>query len=384
MKILIVSSYDIGGAAKSCLRLYEGLLAKDVNCSLLLKRQTIHHRNVSLLKPISKKHPFLQSIKQKLHKVLFKFKLVNKIDSSNVVFLKNRPKGLELFSFPKSNYDITKSPLYEEADIINLHWVAGFLDYETFFKYNKKPVVWTLHDMHPFTGGEHYEEQLLGIDTDGNPIKRNKTDIEKRTTAVNKNYIFQALKNVENLTIVAPSKWLANEAKNSDAFSNRPIHWIPYGINPEIFKPRDRDYSRELFGIAKDKKVVLFVADSINNQRKGYGYIKMALEKIESKTVVLCAIGQKSEELTAIKNVIELGPIHDERLMSMVYSLADVFVIPSLMDNLPNTVLESLMCGTPVIGFPTGGIPDMVQHGKNGLLTENISARSMSNTLNDF
>jgi glycosyltransferase involved in cell wall biosynthesis len=136
--------------------------------------------------------------------------------------------------------------------------------------------------------------------------------------------------------------------------------------------------------IPKDKKVILFVADLISNHRKGFLYLKKAFEKLDSEDVVLCAIGNKSGELKSLNNIKELGPIYDERLMSIAYSAADVFVIPSLMDNLPNTVLESLMCGTPVIGFPIGGITDMVQHGINGLLVKEVGVNALHETLNSF
>lgn len=105
---------------------------------------------------------------------------------------------------------------------------------------------------------------------------------------------------------------------------------------------------------------------------------------MQMDNVVLCAIGNKTEALESIDNIIELGPIYDERLMSIAFSAADVFVIPSLMDNLPNTVMESLMCGTPVIGFPIGGIPDMVKDGKNGLIAKEISVNALGETLKTF
>ena len=186
------------------------------------------------------------------------------------------------------------------------------------------------------------------------------------------------------MTIVAPSTWLAKEAEKSEAFQNRQVHCIPYGLNPEIFKPRDRNYSRELLNIPKSKKVILFVADSISNHRKGFQYLKKAFEKMDSEGLVLCAIGNKNGALTSLNNIQELGHIYDERLMSIAYSAADVFVIPSLMDNLPNTVLESLMCGTPVVGFPVGGITDMVQPGINGLLAKEISTDALYETLSTF
>ncbi|MBB05372.1 MAG: hypothetical protein CML03_07615 [Pseudooceanicola sp.] len=385
MKILIVNTFDKGGAANACLRLYEDLLNENIAASLLLQNKKNNIPNAHTLNPNQKKQSVISKIQGKFRRVLKKLKLLVKEPvSEDNAFLKSRSKGLEWFSFPTSNFDITNSPLYQEADIVNLHWVAGFLDYESFFKKNKKPLIWTLHDMHPFTGGEHYEEKYLGMDADGFPLKRAKTNYEKNVSSKNQRLIIKALKKVQNLTIVAPSTWLATEAKKSDAFQNRKVYCIPYGLNSEIFKPHDRKYSRELLNLPKDKKVILFVADSISNNRKGFVYLKKAFEKLERNDVVLCAIGQSDNAFDTKNNVLELGLIQDERIMSIAFSAADVFVIPSLMDNLPNTVLESLMCGTPVIGFPVGGILDMVAHGKNGLLAKEVSVDALLESLNIF
>ena len=385
MKVLVVNTYDRGGAANACLRLYQGLLDEGIDASLLLKRKQKNLPNAEILAPQKQKKSILQKLKAKLKTLMRELNLIKKESTSpQLSFLKNRPQGLELFSFPDSNFDITDSPLYQEADIINLHWVAGFLDYKSFFEKNTKPVVWTLHDMNPFTGGEHYEENYSGIGIDGFPMERIREQREKNISDKNLALKIKSLQPATNLTIVAPSQWLADEARKSEVFKNRRVLRIPYGLDSEIFKPVDRAYSREIFNIPTGKKVILFVADSISNNRKGFIFLKKAFEQLTRDDVILCAIGQKNGELASLNNVLELGPIYDERLMSVVYSAADVFVIPSLMDNLPNTVLESLMCGTPVIGFPVGGIPDMIEHGKNGLLTKDVSVSGLKDTLLEF
>lgn len=385
MKILIVNTYDKGGAANACLRLHEGLLKQGLDSKVLLRDRS---------KKASRFYRFRPQLapKSKLQFIINKFKsalrlygvLKNEQFNGELMFKKTRSKHLEYFSFPSSAYDITQSPLYEAADVINLHWVADFLDYKSFFEKNTKPVVWTLHDMNPFTGGEHYTEIYSGMDDLGHPIPRELTEEEKAIFKQNLDYKHRALAHVENLSIVAPSQWLANEAKASYVFQKFPVHCIPYGINGDVFRPRNQEVARDLFQIPQEKKVILFVADSISSYRKGYQFLNKALEMLKQDNVVLCAIGAKQGDLNTTAKVIELGVINDELLMSMAYSAADVFVIPSLMDNLPNTVLESLMCGTPVIGFPTGGIKDMVKHGENGLITKTISSDSLSLTLNDF
>jgi glycosyltransferase involved in cell wall biosynthesis len=368
MKILIVNTYDNGGAANACLRLHEGLLSEGIDSKVLLKRKQKSLPKTFQFNGKLQKISKLKLLKEKGIAFLRVLGILNKKKSSDEQsFLKQRSSSLELFSFAHSNFDITTSPLYEEADLINLHWVAHLLDYESFFRKNTKPVVWTLHDMNPFTGGEHYLESFFDMDSKGYPLAREFSVKEKYFQDNILSLKVEAIQKVSNINVVAPSKWLVKEAKKSLVFKNKELYHIPYGINSEIFQPRDKHYSRNILNLPNNKKIILFVADSINNNRKGYAYLKMALENMQNDNVILCAIGRKKSTLESEKNIIELGPIYDERLMSIVYSAADVFVIPSLMDNLPNTVLESLMCGTPVIGFSIGGITDMIQHGTNGL-----------------
>ncbi len=385
MKILIVNTYDRGGAANACLRLHEGLLQQGIESKVLLK---IKQRDLPQTFAFRKKHRpknRFQLLKKKsiiflrVIGILKKNKLNREIE-----FQKARSSGLELFSFPSTSFDITESPLYLEADIINLHWVADFLDYESFFKKNTKPVVWTLHDMNPFTGGAHYVDCNFGMDDNGFPLSQEITDFECRISKENLILKQKVTKDIENLTIVTPSKWLQEEAKNSAVFKTKPVKYIPYGINIDLYKPQDKTVSRMEFNIPNDKKVILFVADSINNQRKGFEYLKKAFEKLDRTDVILCSVGNVEDEFDPNKNIRSLGTIKTEQLMSMAYSAADVFVIPSLMDNLPNTVLESLLCGTPVIGFPVGGILDMVQHGENGLLTAETSVNALVETIDFF
>ncbi len=378
MKILIVNTYDRGGAANACYRLFLGLKEKKVTIKILLAHkegnwENSYEHNTSL-------KSFIKQFSFFLTKMIRGFKVESKIK----YFLTHRNTFLEWFSFPNSKYDITNSKLYEEADIINLHWVAGFIDYTTFFKKNKKPIVWTLHDMNPFSGGEHYTEKFLGINTKGFPIKRELTSEEILISKENIEIKKKAIASAKSLHIVAPSKWLADAARESIVFKALPIHYIPYGLCGNTFSPREKEMARKRFNIPEGKKVILFVADSIDKDRKGFVFLQKAFELLNNEDIILCSIGGHSQAIKNNNQYIPLGIIKDEMTMSYAYSAADVFVIPSLMDNLPNTVLESLMCGTPVIGFPVGGIIDMVQHGKNGYITEDINVPSLLKTLHLF
>jgi glycosyltransferase involved in cell wall biosynthesis len=390
MRILFVNTSDQGGAAKACLRLCEALRSEQVIVSILLKTESTRIKNSCVAaKKTSLPLTFRERLREKSLRLGREFKLIaqaKKRVDPNTVFLNQRPSGLEYFSFPNSNYDITDSPLYQEADIIHLHWVADFLDWESFFSKNTKPVVWTLHDQNPFLGGQHYDERYLGLNYQGLACLRIKTEIEILKEVELLAVKIKALKGKEKIYIVAPSKWLYDSSLNSSLFGTYNHQLIPNGIPTRIFKPTNREYCRDVFGLPNDKKVVLFVADSLENSRKGYIYLKRALAELSDEILnglVLCAVGSKSE-LEENNKVIELGKIQDERLMAMTYAAVDLFVIPSLEDNLPNTMLESLCCGTPVLGFPTGGIVDAIEDGVNGLLCDEISVNALVKGLNRF
>ncbi|WP_298880784.1 glycosyltransferase [uncultured Polaribacter sp.] len=383
MKVLLISTYDIGGAGKACVRLHKGLIKKNVKSNILCKIKTGNVPFSINFHADLKEKTFFEIKLNKLVSILNK--LVAKLFIFN--FKKKsvyRSPNLELLSFPQSKEDITESKLFQRADIINLHWVSNFLDYNSFFKKNTKPVVWTLHDMNPFSGGEHFTENYLGIDNNGYPVKRTVSREEKDLYLRVIEYKLEALKNVLNLHIVVLCEWMYKEVKKSKVFKKYPVYLIPNGIDKTIFKPRDVSFSRVFFDLPLDKKIVLFVAENIKSYRKGFVYLQKAIEKLQNKDFILCSVGYSDGTIKTSNSYFELGQINDERLMSMIYSSADVFVIPSLMDNLPNTAIESLVCGTPVIGFPVGGITDIINHGENGLLAKEVSVDSLLEVLNVF
>lgn len=371
MKILHINTMDCGGAAKACLRLHQGLLLEGVSSKVLLRYKTSQIHEGYLFTASN----LVEILKVKLAGLRRELNYFSKQERLEIT-LKEQRKGLECFSYPFAPTDITQSSLYKEADIVHLHWVANFLDWKSFFAKNHKPVVWTLHDQNPFLGIEHYAERFWGIDENGKPIPRKYTPQEIAEEKKMISFKKKILEKVNNLIIVAPSKWLMEESQKSEVLGKYPHYHIPYGFPTEIFKPYNKNFCREILGIPQGKKVILFVADSIDNQRKGFIFFKKALEKIENKEVVLCAVGSKANAENK-DDLIKLGRIQDERLMAMTYSAADVFVIPSLEDNLPNTMIESLLCGTPVVGFPVGGIVEVIENGKNGYICENIDANSL-------
>lgn len=385
MKILIVNTTDSGGAANSCVRLHLGLLQQGVDSKLLvLERFRDIPQTFVYKKPYVRKTRWQRLLIKIAHILGIKPKNRDREKTHKEAYLEQRPKGLEMFSFPDSEYDITNSIHYREADVVNLHWVAGFLNYAQFFSKNTKPVVWTLHDMNPFSGGDHFNEIYLGIDKNGNPIERKLTTLETKTMHAIEVVKQKAVATVNKLIVVAPSRWLAQEASQSKVFANRDVLHIPYGLNTAVFKPWNKAEVRRELGIPAEKTVLLFVAESMANQRKGFVYLERALAHLNNSEVVLCSVGLHAHDISGQTPLIQLGRIEDPTTMSKAYAAADAFIIPSLMDNLPNTVLEALMCGTPVLGFPTGGIVDMVLPGQNGNLTTTISVKDLRSVIDRF
>lgn len=364
MRILHVSTLDWGGAANAGIRLHMGLLKQKVDSKLLVMRQ----QNPEI--PASYEFysdTYGNGLKRKTIDVMERAH-----NKRNQLKIKGRKTNFQPFNFSRQFCDITNSRLYKEADIINFHWVARFLDYSTFFKRNRKPIVWTLHDMEPFGGGNHYEKEFL-FDSYSDLIK-DQLKLKKKAVAD------------QNINVVGPSKWLMNCSKNSETFGKFPHYNIPYGLDTQIFKKLDPLEAKAAFGIPADKKAILFVSEVISNKRKGFHLLLEALEILNREDFYICAVGKVDEDhaLHNIPNFHHLGVIKDQNRMAMAYAAADVFVIPSLEDNLPNTVLESICTGTPVIGYNIGGVPDMIQHEQNGLICADVSSACLADAMDEF
>jgi glycosyltransferase involved in cell wall biosynthesis len=297
---------------------------------------------------------------------------------------------LEQFSSGKSAFPFRYDHVLAHADIVNLHWISGLIDIPTFFRNMPLPVVWTLHDMNPFTGGCHYD---LGcsryVERCGScPQLGSKSEIDlSRKVWLLKNRIYQHACQ-KRLHVVVPSRWLGNEAGRSSLFSEAPITLIPNGVDVNVFDQYDSTGIRDVFGISRSDKVVLFLADSVSNRRKGFSDLIRGLREAQgTRDVKLVSVGRGRQRFDADRTHIHLGPIENEGLLALVFNLARVFVIPSHQDNLPNTVLEALACGTPVVGYRVGGIPEAITDGCNGLLVSPGKAdglwRSVSKVLDD-
>jgi len=394
MNILLLNTNNTaGGATKSCYRLHQAYLKKGLSSQLLINdTPPAHLENTSYFYDWYKEQIESRSLGKK---IVDKVKGVLRTEDSYArhlqeityqkQILENRPPGYEVFTFYNSVFDITQHPLYKWADVVHLHWVTNhFFDFKLFRKI-RKPIVWTLHDMNPITGGCHYSSGCLKYQSDCAHCPQLQGTINDNYSKKNLQNHVEALSNytAPRLTIVSPSQWLMEQSLSSLVFRNFPHYLIPYGINESVFRIKNRHKIREQLGIGLDKVVILFAAYYVASKRKGFDYLLSALTNLpEKENIVLLSVGANNDLVQGLgMQLVQVGMVHDEEKMADMYNAADVFVIPSLDDNLPNTVLESLMCGTPVIGFPTGGIPDMVNNGLNGFVTEEISVEALIRSL---
>lgn len=366
MNIVHLSTYDLkGGAALSAYRLHRGLLRIGQDSSMLVKIKIGRDPTVSeFVLPMDLPRRWRRWVRRKA------------IVRSAGSYAKSRPSGFELFSEDRTPYGGSVLDQVPPCEVMNLHWVAAYLDYEQFIQAasRRAVIVWTLHDMNAVTGGCHYDlgcgrfAQRCGAcpqlgSGDPNDLAGQVWD--------RKRALFERL-DPRRLCVVTPSRWLAQMVKQSPIFSRFRVETIPYGIDLDDFAPRDRAAARDVLGIPQDVHVILFLAEMVDNRRKGFPLLEQALGDCARLVdrLWLLSVGHNPPRLKADIRGSHLDYVGNDRFLSLAYSAADLFVIPSLQDNLPNTVLEAMACGTPVIGFDVGGIREMVRPGVTGTLVE--------------
>jgi len=249
-----------------------------------------------------------------------------------------------------------------KPDVWNLHWVSWFLDWENLLPWmaEQAPIVWTLHDLNPLRGIWHYEPQPEERTPERLKYEAKAIEIKKRALArISK----------DRLTFVGPSRWMVEECRKSPITAGFRCENIPYGLDTEVFKNRPKGKIREIFGIADEEFVIGFVADSVNDPRKGMGFLMEAIEFLTAKhnNLHLLVVGSGHLKTTSLR-CTQVGSVANDVLLSHIYSACDVFVCPSTQDNLPNTVLEALACNIPVVGFQVGGLSDLVTWELQGTL----------------
>lgn len=360
MKVLHLTTQDNGGAGRAAVRLHEALLDNNIDSQMIVQTKTVD---------LSTIHSLTQT---KVDRLLSPFRVA--MDQVPTLFYKNKAKDIFSSTFFPSNTKLLKKIKEINPDIVHLHWInSGFINIYDLIKFNK-PILWSLHDANTYTGGCHYAEKHC---------KKFKTFCHS-CPLLNSRFKFdlsffnfrrkQKVYKELNLTINGLSRWISNEAKSSSLFAKKKIINLPNTIDTNIFRHIRKDIAQDLLDINKKEKIIIgFGAISATQSyRKGYLQLKEALEILPNKESYLLVIFGSSygEQIAGIKTHF-LGHIHDDLTLAITYSAFDVFIVPSLAENLSNAIMESLSCGTPVVAFDVGGNSDMITHKQNGYLAKN-------------
>ena len=374
MRVLIINTSDrMGGAAIAAYRLMDALKNNGIKAKMLVRDKRSDQISVVELKKSW-------------------WKVWQFIWERIIIWKENHFKKHNLFAVDIANTgtDVTTLPEFQQADVIHLHWInQGMLSLNDIHKIilTGKPIVWTMHDMWPCTGICHHARDCNKYHDECNscPYIYNggrKNDLSNKVF-LNK----KALYKLAPITFVTCSKWLKEQASFSALLTGQQIIDIPNPINTNLFKPRNKIESRTKCKLPIDKKLILFGSIKITDKRKGIDYFiescKLLVEKypeVKDEWGIV-VYGKHSDQLISLLpfKVYALNYISSEKELVDVYNSVDIFVTPSLEENLPNTIMEAMACGTPCVGFHIGGIPEMIDHLHNGYVAEYKSAEDFAN-----
>ena len=374
MRVLLVSTSErTGGAAVAANRLKEALTNNGIKAKMLVRDKETDDVSVAPLPHNS-------------------FRQFHFLRERLSILLSSHLSRRHLFDIDIANSgaDITGTQEFREADIIHLHWInQGMLSLKGIRKIldSKKPVVWTMHDMWPATALCHYTRGCSLFKTSCHdcqllPGGGSPSDLSSR--------VWQAKRRMlqdRTIHFVACSRWLAAKAKESGLLKGQSITSIPNPIDTRIFRPSDKLKCRQALSLPLDKKIILFVSQRLTDERKGMKFFIEAVNSLAksdpetAQSAVIALLGGHAEEVAPSLNlpVYPLGYVSDERKIADVYNAADVYVLPSLEDNLPNTIMESMACGLPSVAFKVGGIPEMIDHLKSGYVAALRDSADLAN-----
>lgn len=360
MNILFLNAWDKeGGAARAALRLLKGMQNEGIDTRMLVKKKNVP--DPSIIGPRTRTDRIMAYIRPIMENYCIK-----------------RYPGWNGITFSPALFPdrLLHQASAVNPDIVHLHWVGdGFLKVETLSGF-KQPLVWTLHDSWPFTGGCHIPfdctryRQSCGAcpalgSSRGNDLSRKLWRRKQRS--------WKDL----NLTMVAPSRWLAECARSSPLFHDTRIEVIPNGLDLQSYRPVDMHIAREALSLPQDKRLILFGGmHIIRDRNKGFDLLKAALLELVASgwgsSAELLVFGSSGPEQVGQSDLgmkaNYLGWLYDDISIALLYAAADVFVVPSIQENLPNTIMEAMACGTPCVAFNQGGVPDLIEHELNGYL----------------
>jgi glycosyltransferase involved in cell wall biosynthesis len=371
MNVLHVNSSDsVGGAAIAAYRIHSALREAGVNSNMLVLDKQSNDEYV--FTPPMKYFKYLNFVVNKLSNQLLKLQ-----NDDNEIY-----HSLNLFSL-----GLVKFINSSNYDIVHLHWINHEMISVSELSKIKKPVIWTLHDSWAFCGSEHHPM----TENDSRYIHGYHINNRMRGTGLDINKLVwqRKLKLWKNLPlhVVTPSNWLNSCARKSQIFEGKEISTIHNGVNMKVYYPKNRLSSRKRFGLKSNAFIIIFGAYSgVSDKQKGGHIIEGILDHLnasllEGETQIV-VFGHSATQLD--DGITDVGFINNDDDLASLYSAADVFLLPSIKENLPNTAVESISCGTPVIAFNQGGMSDIVEHERTGYLATPYSIDDLINGIDIF
>ena len=363
MKILLLSTFgNYGGAAVCAIRLLKALKKHDVDAEL---RVLMAYDNQAA-------KPILYASFINRARIFLDFAL----DRLKVLFRISDRKYLYKFSTGQAGINLVNNRHVIQADIIHLHWVGfSFTSIRTIQLLSKlKPVIWTFHDMWAFTGGCHYSSDCINF-------KKVCDDcFYLKDSSLSKKIQEEKLRgwSRDQFKILTTSNWLAEEARSSRIFDKWEVNVLPTPIDTRVFYPLIKDELRIRYKLADSDYYVLFGAVDLKDERKGFKLLLEAFNILNNRipNLHLITFGKGDAKIDRYK-VTSFGSVSSHKKLNEIYNLSDIFVLPSIQDNLPNTVMEALSCGVPVVSFNSGGVVDMVEHKQNGYIVDTYNVEEL-------
>ena len=371
MKVLIVNTSErTGGAAVAANRLMKALINHGVKAKMLVRDKESDSLTVTELS---------RSWRLRWNFLWERF----------VIFVRSGFSRKHLFEIDLANTgtDITRLREFQEADIIHLHWInQGMLSLSGIRKILRsgKPVVWTMHDIWPATAICHVTLGCRNFTTRCRSCRllgNSQGDDISTTIWQRKLRMLEG----ENIYYVACSRWLENEAKASALLKGHKVTSIPNPIDTHIYNRYSKEEARQRLGLPQDRRLILFASQRVTTPNKGMDYLIEACRLLGDRTKCqtpyeVVILGGHAEELVELLQLKAhpLGYVNDERRIVDVYNAVDVFVLPSLSENLPNTIMEAMACGVPCVGFKVGGIPEEIDHKRNGYVADYRNAEDLA------
>ena len=353
MKVLHICTTDGGGAGLCALRIHEAMLKQGIDSKVLVLIKKNDRNDV--IRFCYLRRLLWRSINRMLRILHLGITDYNYVINLNI-------KTGQCFTLPDTIYDVLRHPLVKKADVIHLQWVNGFIDYGSFFKKVKKPIIWTQHDENLFLGIAHYQrDRHIGG--------------EKETLYYHKKkqYIGQAT----SLGIVFLSKMMYEQYHDHEMIQGKKTVIINNSVDHTLFRPTDRSKARRHYGLNDDDIVFAFVAERIEDTRKGLLVLVETVVKLANPKIKILAVGKRTTD-DDYPQTVATGPVYDTECLSAIYSCADYFAMPSLQEAFAQTPLEAMACGTPAIVFPVSGTEELINE-VNGVRCDGFTALDLEN-----